>query len=55
MSFRPERPIPNRKNELRATYRSKVETRPMTPEEYRRYFGTEPPIRKSRRKAGGKR
>ena len=50
-----DRPIPKRANELAATYRSKVEVRPMTPEEYRRYFGTEPPIRKSRRKAGGKR
>jgi len=51
MSFRPERPIPNRKNELRATYRSKVETRPMTPDEYRKYFGIEPPARKVGKRA----
>jgi len=51
MAVRLERPIPNRRNELASTYRSKVVTRPMTPDEYRKYFGIEPPARKAGKRA----
>ena len=51
MAVKLERPIPNRRNEIAATHRSKVVTRPMTRDEYRKYFGIEPPARKAGKRA----